>query len=51
MKMDWILYEAQTRIRNEITDKDIPDTLKKEYEKAVQVLDKLRDEYGAYYKN
>lgn len=51
MKMDWILYEAQTRIRNEITNKDMPDTLKKEYEKAVQVLDKLRDEYGAYYKN
>lgn len=51
MRIDWILYEAQARIRNEITSKDIPDALKKEYEKSVQVLDKLRDEYGAYYKN
>lgn len=51
MRMDWILYEAQIRIRDEITDKEIPSALKKEYERAIQKLDKLRDEFGAYYKN
>lgn len=51
MRMDWILYEAQIRIKNEITDKEMPNALKKEYERAIQELDKLRDKYGAYYKN
>lgn len=50
MRMDWILYEAQMRIRNEITNKEIPATIKNEYEKAIKELDKLRDEFGAYYK-
>lgn len=50
MKMDWILYEAQARIRNEITSKQISDYLKNEYEKIILDLDKLRDEVGSYYK-
>lgn len=50
MKMDWILYEAQSRIRNEITSKEIPKYLKDEYEKTIQKIDRLRDEVGAYYK-
>lgn len=50
MKIDWILYEAQTRIRDEITNKEIPKHLKNEYEEIIQNLDNLRDKAGAYYK-
>lgn len=52
MRMDWILYEAQMRIRNEITsNKQTPKTLKKDYEKVIKEIDELRDNVGAYYKD
>lgn len=50
MRMDWILYEAQKRIRDEVTNREIPTYLKNEYEKVVSELDKMRDKVGAYYK-
>ena len=46
MRADWILYEAQMRFKNELTDKEIPDYLKVEYEKAIKELDKLREQVG-----
>lgn len=50
-RVDWILYEAQMRVRNEITGKPLAPTLKKEYEKVVKDLDILRDKHGGYFKN
>ena len=52
MRMDWILYEAQMRIRNEITsNKQTPKSLREEYEKVIKEIDELRDKVGAYYKD
>lgn len=50
-KIDWILYEAQMRIKNELLSKNLPDFLQKEYEMTIAELDKLRDENGGYFKN
>jgi len=45
-RADWILYEAQMRLKNELVDKEIPDCLKKEYAEIVDNLEKLREEIG-----
>lgn len=49
-KIDWILYEAQMRIKNELMSKNLPDFLQKDYEKTIAEIDKLRDVNGGYYK-
>lgn len=50
MRIDWILYEAQMRIRDEITSKEIPEFMLKDYEEVITELNKLRDDTGAHFK-
>jgi len=49
-RLDWILYEAQMRIQNELMSEHAPDFLKKNYEESLRELDKLRDRTSGYYK-
>lgn len=51
MKMDWILYEAQMRIREEITSKKIPEYMLKDYESVIKDLNELRDSVGGHFKS
>lgn len=50
-KMDWILYEAQMRIKNELVSKSLPDYIKEDFVAVIQELDKIRDSVGGYYKS
>lgn len=49
-KLDWILYEAQMRINNEMLNENVPDFIRANCEKTIRDLDNLRDNIGAYYK-
>lgn len=49
-RLDWILYEAQMRIQNELMRDDVPDFLKENFETSIQKLDQLRDLTSGYYK-
>lgn len=49
-KLDWILYEAQMRIKTELINENTPDFILKNCEKCIQVLDSLRDETSGYFK-
>ena len=50
-RMDWILYEAQMRIKNELISKNLPDYVQTDINSAIKKLDELRDVVGGYYKN
>ena len=49
-RIDWILYEAQMRIKNELISKDLPVFIKSDYEGAITSLDSIRKDLGAYFK-
>jgi hypothetical protein len=49
-KLDWILYEAQMRLKTELLGESVPDFIRKNVEKAIGDLDKLRDETSGYYR-
>jgi hypothetical protein len=49
-RLDWILYEAQMRIQNELMRDDIPDFIKDNFQFSIQQLDQLRDQTSGYYK-
>lgn len=49
-KLDWILYEAQMRLQTELMGETTPDFIKTNVEKALQDINKLRDEVSGYYK-
>lgn len=50
-RMDWILYEAQMRIKNELVSKNLPDYVQEDFNSTIKKLDELRDTVGGYYKN
>lgn len=50
-KVDWILYEAQMRIQNELMSQNLPEFLKNDYEDVIGQLDQLRDKTGGYFKD
>lgn len=41
--VDWVLYDAQTRISSEILTEQTPARLKKEYQEIIQRLSEIRD--------
>lgn len=45
-RVDWILYEAQTRLRDELLSKNIPGYLKADYEQVIEDIDKMRKDMG-----
>lgn len=45
-RADWILYEAQMRLKNELVDKEIADYLRKDYEEVIKEIEKLREDVG-----
>ena len=49
-RLDWILYEAQMRIQNELDKEDAPEFMKRSLKKSIQQLDQLRDQTSGYYK-
>lgn len=49
-RVESILYEAQMRLRNEVTTKDIPEYMIRDYEEIINKLDKLRDDAGGNFK-
>lgn len=49
-RLDWILYEAQMRIQNELMLEDKPDFIKKNFETSIGQLEVLRDQTSGYYK-
>lgn len=49
-RLDWILYEAQMRIQNELMNAQVPDFMKKSFEECIRELDILRDKTSGYYK-
>lgn len=49
-RLDWILYEAQLRIQNELIREDVPDFMRRIYEKSIKEIDQLRDSTSGYYK-
>lgn len=49
-RLDWILYEAQSRIENELIRDETPDFLRENFEYSIKKLDNLRDETSGYYK-
>jgi hypothetical protein len=49
-KLDWILYEAQMRLKTELLGDNVPDFIRASAEKAIADIEKLRDEVGGYYK-
>ena len=49
-RLDWILYEAQMRIQNELLKENSPEFYKKTFEKCIGEINRLRDETGGYYK-
>jgi len=49
-RLDWILYEAQMRIQNELLTEQTPDFMRKNFEYCIQQLNELRDKTSGYYK-
>ena len=49
-RLDWILYEAQTRIQEELMGETVPDFLQKNFEMCIKQIDELRDQTSGYYK-
>lgn len=49
-RLDWILYEAQMRIQNELMKEDVPEFYRQNFETAIQQLNELRDQTSGYYK-
>jgi hypothetical protein len=49
-KLDWILYEAQMRLKTELLGDNIPDFIRASAEKAIADIERIRDEVGGYYK-
>ena len=49
-KIDWILYEAQMRIRQELISKNLPDYMQRDYDDLIGNIDDLRLKNGAYFK-
>lgn len=49
-RIDWILYEAQMRIKNELMSKNLSDFMQKDFENTVVEIDKLRDQVGGHFK-
>lgn len=47
--VDWVLYDAQTRITTEVMTSQTPEFLKVQYQEILERLGELRDEVGAYY--
>lgn len=45
-RVDWILYEAQTRLKDELLSKNIPDFLKKDYEDIITEINNMREKVG-----
>lgn len=45
-RADWILYEAQTRLKDELLSKNIPDFLKKDYEDIITEINNMREKVG-----
>lgn len=50
-KIDWILYEAQTRLNNELLNLEIPDFIRKNAEDCVLEIEKIREKISGYYKS
>jgi hypothetical protein len=49
-KLDWILYEAQMRLKTELLGDNMPDFIRASAEKAIADIERIRDEVGGYYK-
>jgi hypothetical protein len=49
-KLDWILYEAQMRLKTELLGDNMPDFIRESAEKAIADIERIRDEVGGYYK-
>lgn len=49
-RVDFILYDAQMRIANEVAGRTQIPEVKKDYEEVIRKLNQLRDDAGAYYK-
>lgn len=49
-RLDWILYEAQMRIQNELMNENVPKFMKDNFEASIKQLDELRDQRSGYYK-
>lgn len=49
--IDWVLYDAQTRITTEVMTGHTPDYLKEQYQEILERLGEIRDELGAQEKN
>ncbi|WCK56943.1 hypothetical protein PP175_27405 (plasmid) [Aneurinibacillus sp. Ricciae_BoGa-3] len=49
-KLDWILYEAQMRLKTELLGETVPDFIRVNVEKAIADLDRLRDQTSGYYR-
>ena len=45
-RADWILYEAQTRLRDELLSKNIPDYLARDYENIIKEINNMRESVG-----
>ncbi|MFF2531591.1 hypothetical protein ACFVS2_22025 [Brevibacillus sp. NPDC058079] len=49
-RLDWILYESQMRIQNELMNAQVPDFMRNSFEEVIRELDALRDKTSGYYK-
>lgn len=49
-RLDWILYEAQMRLKTELMSENTPDFIVQNVEKAIKSLDQLRNETSGYYR-
>lgn len=50
-RLDWILYEAEMRLKEELADnKAIPDDVKYNATKSIKELEKIRDSLAGYFK-
>ena len=50
-KIDWILYEAQMRLNNELLNLNIPDFIRKNAEDCIAEIDNIREKISGYYKD
>jgi len=49
-RLDWIIYEAQMRMKTELLHEDLPDFMRETIEDSLANLNTLRDNVGGYYK-